>query len=345
MAHLGTDDAREVERRIAAGDAKAAEVYEAMAYQVAKEIGAMATVLCGQAGRGRPHGRPGAFGHVLRLGDGARGLPGPRLPLPRRIRDGSPRGGRPAGPPRRRRGPGLSRRNTMPKLMLGNEAVARGAWEARVRLRLGLPRHPQHRDPRGPGPLPRRDGPVGAQREGGLRGGRGRGTGGGPRPGHHEARGAERGRRPLLLLLLHGRERRPRGGLRGRPGHGQQPGRAGQPLHGPRRQGPHGGALRRRGGALDDARGLRALGALRLPRAHAHDHARLPPHGRRASEERAELQAKGFVKDIPKFVLLPNHARARRVKIEERLAAGPGLRRGERPVEPHLPGGSTSWAS
>jgi butyrate kinase len=47
-AHLGTDDAREVERRIAAGDAKAAEIYEAMAYQVAKEIGAMATVLCGR---------------------------------------------------------------------------------------------------------------------------------------------------------------------------------------------------------------------------------------------------------------------------------------------------------
>jgi len=48
MAHLGTDDAREVERRIGAGDAKAREVYEAMAYQVAKEIGAMATVLAGK---------------------------------------------------------------------------------------------------------------------------------------------------------------------------------------------------------------------------------------------------------------------------------------------------------
>ncbi len=47
-AHLGTDDAREVERRIEAGDAKAREVYEAMAYQVAKEIGAMAAVLSGR---------------------------------------------------------------------------------------------------------------------------------------------------------------------------------------------------------------------------------------------------------------------------------------------------------
>ena len=47
MAHLGTDDAREVERRIAAGDPEAKEVYEAMAYQVAKEIGAMATTMDG----------------------------------------------------------------------------------------------------------------------------------------------------------------------------------------------------------------------------------------------------------------------------------------------------------
>lgn len=48
MAYLGTQDAREVEGRIAAGDEKARLVYEGMAYQVAKEIGAMATVLKGQ---------------------------------------------------------------------------------------------------------------------------------------------------------------------------------------------------------------------------------------------------------------------------------------------------------
>jgi butyrate kinase len=47
-AHLGTDDGREVEARIAKGDAKAREVYEAMAYQTAKEIGAMAAALCGK---------------------------------------------------------------------------------------------------------------------------------------------------------------------------------------------------------------------------------------------------------------------------------------------------------
>ncbi len=48
LAHLGTNDAREVERRIAQGDERARLVYEAMAYQIAKEIGAMATVLKGE---------------------------------------------------------------------------------------------------------------------------------------------------------------------------------------------------------------------------------------------------------------------------------------------------------
>jgi butyrate kinase len=48
VAHLGTNDATEIERRIRAGDARAARVYEAMAYQIAKEIGLMATVLKGQ---------------------------------------------------------------------------------------------------------------------------------------------------------------------------------------------------------------------------------------------------------------------------------------------------------
>ena len=47
-AHLGTVDAREVEARIDAGDAQAALVYEAMAYQIAKEIGSMATVVGGR---------------------------------------------------------------------------------------------------------------------------------------------------------------------------------------------------------------------------------------------------------------------------------------------------------
>ena len=46
-AYLGTTNAIEIEKRIADGDEKAAEVYESMAYQIAKEIGACATVLEG----------------------------------------------------------------------------------------------------------------------------------------------------------------------------------------------------------------------------------------------------------------------------------------------------------
>ncbi|MEH6826080.1 MAG: butyrate kinase [Motiliproteus sp.] len=48
VAYLGTTSGVEIEQRIAAGDAKAAEVFEAMAYQTAKEIGAAAAVLQGQ---------------------------------------------------------------------------------------------------------------------------------------------------------------------------------------------------------------------------------------------------------------------------------------------------------
>jgi butyrate kinase len=48
VAHLGTNSAVEVEGRIEAGDEQARLVYQAMAYQIAKEIGAMATVLKGK---------------------------------------------------------------------------------------------------------------------------------------------------------------------------------------------------------------------------------------------------------------------------------------------------------
>jgi butyrate kinase len=47
MGYLGTQDARKVQAMIAAGDARAALIYDGMAYQVAKEVGAMATVLGG----------------------------------------------------------------------------------------------------------------------------------------------------------------------------------------------------------------------------------------------------------------------------------------------------------
>ena len=48
QAYLGTKDALEVERRISEGDKQAALVYEAMAYQAAKDIAAMAAVLAGK---------------------------------------------------------------------------------------------------------------------------------------------------------------------------------------------------------------------------------------------------------------------------------------------------------
>lgn len=48
VAYLGTNDALEVEQRIKNGDQYAKLIYEAMAYQVSKEIGAYATVLKGQ---------------------------------------------------------------------------------------------------------------------------------------------------------------------------------------------------------------------------------------------------------------------------------------------------------
>ncbi len=48
-AYLGTRDLTEVERRIDAGDSEAALVWDAMVYQIAKEAGAMATVLEGKA--------------------------------------------------------------------------------------------------------------------------------------------------------------------------------------------------------------------------------------------------------------------------------------------------------
>ncbi len=47
VAHLGTNDLREVEKRIARGDEMASLVFRAMAYQVAREIGSRAAILSG----------------------------------------------------------------------------------------------------------------------------------------------------------------------------------------------------------------------------------------------------------------------------------------------------------
>ncbi|MEO0084927.1 MAG: ROK family protein, partial [candidate division WOR-3 bacterium] len=48
ISYLGTDDIKEIERRIKNGDKKANLVYNAMIYQIAKEIGAMLVALKGK---------------------------------------------------------------------------------------------------------------------------------------------------------------------------------------------------------------------------------------------------------------------------------------------------------
>ncbi len=51
VAHLGTNDCREVERMILSGDEKAKLVYEAFAYNVAKDIASIAITTCGNVDR------------------------------------------------------------------------------------------------------------------------------------------------------------------------------------------------------------------------------------------------------------------------------------------------------
>jgi len=48
LAYLGTDDGREIAKRIDSGDEQAELVFSAMLYQISKEIGACATVLKGK---------------------------------------------------------------------------------------------------------------------------------------------------------------------------------------------------------------------------------------------------------------------------------------------------------
>ncbi|MDR2743558.1 MAG: butyrate kinase, partial [Treponema sp.] len=48
ISYLGTNDGLEIERRVEAGDREAENVYDAVIYQICKEIGAMAAVLYGE---------------------------------------------------------------------------------------------------------------------------------------------------------------------------------------------------------------------------------------------------------------------------------------------------------
>ena len=114
-------------------------------------------------------------------------------------------------------------------LMLGNEALARGAWESGVRVAAAYPGTPTPRSsPTWPlrGCLRR----VVHQREGGLRG-RFRGRHGRcPCADRDEERRCERGRRPPHHVRLYGRQRRARRLPGRRPRHGQRHDRAGRPL-------------------------------------------------------------------------------------------------------------------
>ncbi|MCK9525942.1 MAG: butyrate kinase, partial [Limnochordia bacterium] len=47
VAHLGTNDSREIVERIEQGDNEALFYYDAMCYQIAKEVGRISTVFCG----------------------------------------------------------------------------------------------------------------------------------------------------------------------------------------------------------------------------------------------------------------------------------------------------------
>lgn len=51
VGYLNTNDCKDVERRIIEGDKRAKLIYSAMAYQIAKDIGAMATSACGNVDR------------------------------------------------------------------------------------------------------------------------------------------------------------------------------------------------------------------------------------------------------------------------------------------------------
>ena len=76
FAYLGTRDLMEVERRMDAGDRQAAAVFEAMAYQIGKETGAMAAVLRGGVNGGKVDAVlvTGGMAHSERLVERLRGF-------------------------------------------------------------------------------------------------------------------------------------------------------------------------------------------------------------------------------------------------------------------------------
>lgn len=81
-AHLGTNDVREVKRRMEKGDVRCALVYRAMAYQTAKEIGSMAAVLEGKIDAIVFTGGMAHDGDLIRLIEGRTSFLAPIVILP-----------------------------------------------------------------------------------------------------------------------------------------------------------------------------------------------------------------------------------------------------------------------
>ncbi len=170
------------------------------------------------------------------------------------------------------------------EILSGNEAIARGAWEAGVRLASAYPGTPSTEILEALARLRRRLLPSGRPtrrwpwrwRIGAVDGRR-------PGSGLHEARGPQRGRRSLLLRLVYRRGGRPGGRLRRRPGHAQLAGRAGQPQLRQVRQGAAASSPR----TAEEAKAF-MLAAYELSRAlrharalpHDHSHLALQEHGR-----------------------------------------------------------------
>ena len=161
-------------------------------------------------------------------------------------------------------------------ILSGNEAIARGAYEAGVKVASRLSRHPLHRNSRKRYQLQGNRRLLGAQREGCPRSRHRRLLWRRSRSGRHEARRRQRRRRPALHPLLH------RGARRSGAGHGRRSGdallaeRAGQPQLRQVRQGADAGALRFPGVQGFHPPRLRDLRAVRHPGHAAHHYPHLP---------------------------------------------------------------------
>ena len=116
-AYLGTSNAVEVEEAVKKGDAKAERIYQAMAYQIAKDIGAMAAVLGGKVDGVVLTGGLAHSDMLDRVGSAADGVHRARLRLPGGGRDGGHGRGLAANPARRGKTAGVSALRIPPRTL------------------------------------------------------------------------------------------------------------------------------------------------------------------------------------------------------------------------------------